>query len=56
VIAVNAAILRDFGGPHLAIPVRYADELLKQKHFSETGVLAYEITSKTFARLESDYG
>ena len=29
VIGVNAAILRDFGGSNLAIPVRYADELLK---------------------------
>ena len=29
VIGVNAAILRDFGGSNLAVPVRYADELLK---------------------------
>jgi S1-C subfamily serine protease/DNA-binding NarL/FixJ family response regulator len=29
VIGVNAAILKDFGGSNLAIPVRYADELLK---------------------------
>ena len=29
VIGVNVAILRDFGGSNLAIPVRYADELLK---------------------------
>ena len=29
VIGVNAAILRDFGGSNMAIPVRYADELLK---------------------------
>jgi S1-C subfamily serine protease/DNA-binding response OmpR family regulator len=30
VIGVNAAILKDFGGSNLAIPVRYADELLKK--------------------------
>jgi S1-C subfamily serine protease/DNA-binding NarL/FixJ family response regulator len=29
VIGVNVSILRDFGGSNLAIPVRYADELLK---------------------------
>jgi S1-C subfamily serine protease/DNA-binding NarL/FixJ family response regulator len=29
VIGVSAAVLRDFGGSNLAIPVRYADELLK---------------------------
>jgi S1-C subfamily serine protease len=29
VIGVNAAILRDFGGSNMAIPVRYADGLLK---------------------------
>jgi S1-C subfamily serine protease len=29
VIGVNFAILRDFGGSNLAVPVRYADELLK---------------------------
>jgi S1-C subfamily serine protease len=29
VIGVNAAILRDFGGSNMAVPVRYADELLK---------------------------
>jgi serine protease Do len=29
VIGVNAAALRDFGGSNMAIPVRYADELLK---------------------------
>jgi S1-C subfamily serine protease len=29
VIGVNAAILTDFGGSNLAVPVRYADELLK---------------------------
>ena len=29
VIGVNAAILKDFGGSNMAIPVRYADELLK---------------------------
>jgi S1-C subfamily serine protease len=30
VIGVNAATLKDFGGSNMAIPVRYADELLKQ--------------------------
>jgi len=29
VIGVNSAILKDFGGSNLAVPVRYADELLK---------------------------
>jgi len=29
VIGVNAAILKDFGGSNLAVPVRYADELMK---------------------------
>jgi S1-C subfamily serine protease/CheY-like chemotaxis protein len=29
VIGVNAAILKDFGGSNMAIPARYADELLK---------------------------
>jgi S1-C subfamily serine protease len=29
VIGVNFAILHDFGGSNLAVPVRYADELLK---------------------------
>ena len=29
VIGVNAAILKDFGGSNMAVPVRYADELLK---------------------------
>jgi S1-C subfamily serine protease len=29
VIGVNTAILKDFGGSNLAIPVRYADELVK---------------------------
>jgi S1-C subfamily serine protease len=29
VIGVNAAMLKDFGGSNMAIPVRYADELLK---------------------------
>ena len=29
VIGVNAAILGDFGGSNLAVPIRYADELLK---------------------------
>jgi S1-C subfamily serine protease/DNA-binding response OmpR family regulator len=29
VIGVNASMLRDFGGSNLAVPVRYADELLK---------------------------
>jgi S1-C subfamily serine protease/CheY-like chemotaxis protein len=29
VIGVNASVLRDFGGSNMAIPVRYADELLK---------------------------
>jgi S1-C subfamily serine protease len=29
VIGVNSAILKDFGGSNLAIPVRYADELVK---------------------------
>ena len=29
VIGVNVSILRDFGGSNMAIPVRYADELLK---------------------------
>jgi S1-C subfamily serine protease len=29
VIGVNFAILTDFGGSNLAVPVRYADELLK---------------------------
>jgi S1-C subfamily serine protease len=30
VIGVNSAILKDFGGSNLAVPVRYANELLKQ--------------------------
>ena len=29
VIGVNSAILKDFGGSNLAVPIRYADELLK---------------------------
>ena len=29
VIGVNAAILRDFGGSNMAVPVRYADELVR---------------------------
>ena len=29
VIGVNFAVLNDFGGSNLAIPIRYADELLK---------------------------
>jgi S1-C subfamily serine protease len=29
VIGVNTAILKDFGGSNLAVPVRYADELVK---------------------------
>ena len=29
VIGVNSATLADFGGSNLAVPVRYADELLK---------------------------
>jgi serine protease Do len=29
VIGVNFAILNDFGGSNLAVPVRYANELLK---------------------------
>jgi S1-C subfamily serine protease len=29
VIGVNFATLSDFGGSHLAVPVRYADELVK---------------------------
>src|ERR1700730_5520695 len=29
VIGVNSAVLKDFGGSNLAVPVRYADELLK---------------------------
>jgi serine protease Do len=29
VIGVNAAILKDFGGSNMAIPARYADDLLK---------------------------
>ena len=29
VIGVNFAILSDFGGSNLAVPVRYADELVK---------------------------
>jgi S1-C subfamily serine protease/DNA-binding response OmpR family regulator len=29
VIGVNVAILKDFGGSNLAVPVRYADELMK---------------------------
>lgn len=29
VIGVNSSILRDFGGSNLAVPARYADELLK---------------------------
>jgi S1-C subfamily serine protease len=29
VIGVSSAILKDFGGSNLAVPVRYADELLK---------------------------
>jgi S1-C subfamily serine protease len=29
VIGVNFAILNDFGGSNLAVPVRYADELVK---------------------------
>jgi serine protease Do len=29
VIGVNFAILTDFGGSNLAVPVRYADELIK---------------------------
>jgi S1-C subfamily serine protease len=29
VIGVNFAMLNDFGGSNLAVPVRYADELLK---------------------------
>jgi len=29
VIGVNFAILKDFGGSNLAVPVRYADELMK---------------------------
>jgi S1-C subfamily serine protease/DNA-binding NarL/FixJ family response regulator len=29
VIGVNVSVLRDFGGSNMAIPVRYADELLK---------------------------
>ena len=29
VIGVNAAIVRDFGGSNMAVPVRYADELVK---------------------------
>jgi S1-C subfamily serine protease/DNA-binding response OmpR family regulator len=29
VIGVNAAMLKDFGGSNMAIPIRYADELLK---------------------------
>ena len=29
VIGVNSAILKDFGGSNLAVPVRYTDELLK---------------------------
>ena len=29
VIGVNFAILTDFGGSNLAVPVRYADELVK---------------------------
>lgn len=29
VIGVNFAVLKGFGGSNLAVPVRYADELLK---------------------------
>jgi hypothetical protein len=29
VIGVNFAILTDFGGSNLAVPVRYADQLVK---------------------------
>ena len=29
VIGVNSAILKDFAGSNLAVPIRYADELLK---------------------------
>jgi S1-C subfamily serine protease len=29
VIGVNFAILSDFGGSNLAVPVRYADDLVK---------------------------
>jgi S1-C subfamily serine protease len=29
VIGVNSAILKDFGGSNLAVPIRYADELLR---------------------------
>jgi serine protease Do len=29
VIGVNSAILEDFGGSNLAVPVRYAEELMK---------------------------
>ena len=45
VIGVNFAILKGFGGSNLAVPVRYANELLKYRSLPDPEVVAESPTA-----------